>query len=162
MKFTLTCLFLLSLSISSSHSSTNKVNNISKPPSNLSQYVKWRSLTGKWLGVNESPDGVKSKWLIHRKKDGTYTITFRTYDLNGKVTESKEAGHWRVSGPVYMSMFRAHIENDKFYPVDPSDPHNYDAYEIVKLTHKEFTYRHYEDNILFSVKKMKHNYVLPK
>ena len=133
-----------------------------KPSLTLSQEEKWMKMVGKWYGEQPTKSGGKRSWIVERNNDGTYLIVFRNYDAEGKISESAEVGQWAVSGPVYLSMFRGRVRGDKVEQVDPSNPYNYDAYEILQLDDSIFKYRHYEIGATFVLKKVADDFKFPE
>ena len=119
-------------------------------------------MVGKWYGEQPAKEGGKRQWIVERKRDGTYKINFRVYRETGELSESAEVGQWAVSGPVYLSMFRGRVRGNNIVPVDPSDPYNYDAYEILELNDEIFKYRHYELGATFTLKKVAEDFEFPE
>ena len=119
-------------------------------------------MVGKWFGEQPTKEGGRRQWIVERASNGTYKITFRVYKKDGTFSESAEVGQWAVSGPVYMSMFRGHVDGNKIEPVDPSDPYNYDAYEILVLNNSTFKYKSFEYDATFTLKKVGNNFGFPE
>ncbi|PWQ96622.1 hypothetical protein [Leucothrix pacifica] len=160
-KFVLVLTLLTLSACNSSLTSTDEVPH-DKPQLTLSQEEKWNKMVGKWYGKQTVKGGGKRQWIVERKKDGTYKIHFRIHKENGKISESSEVGQWAISGPVYLSMFRGYIRDNEIDPVDPSDPYNYDAYEILELNEEIFKYRHYELNATYTLKKVAEDFKFPE
>ena len=126
-----------------------------KPNMTLNQYERWNTLVGKWYGEQQTNNGGIMKWIVERNNDASSQITFRSYDQNGSFTESVEVGKWAISGPIYFTSLSAYVDLDgTTQKVDPSDPYNYDAYQIIELNTLSFTYKHIEGGHTFSVKKV--------
>ena len=133
-----------------------------KPDPSLSQKEKWKNMVGKWFGEQPTKEGGKRQWIVERASNGTYKITFRVYRKDGVFSESAEVGQWAVSGPVYMTLFRGHLNGRQIDLVDPSDSYNYDAYEILVLNKTTFKYKSFEYNETFTTIKVKNNFVFPE
>ena len=132
--------------------------------SDLSQTQKenWGFMTGKWYGSQPTDDGGIKQEIMVRSPQGTYQVTFRTYDKKGKYKEQTEVGHWGISGPIYFTSFRGWLNGKRFLPSDQADPYNYDAYRIIKLTNESFKYESFSSKEIFTLKKVSDNYVFPE
>lgn len=133
-----------------------------KPPTPGQEQERRELMIGAWLGESKTKDGRIQKWLVKRSADGTYQIHFRRYEKKGKVTDHLEAGHWGISGDIYFSTVRAIYRGGAMQPTDPADPYIYDAYTVVELTSKTFTYQHRSTGNRFSVERVADDYELPK
>jgi len=133
-----------------------------KPTLTLSQENAWNLMIGKWYGSQPTKDGGLRKEIVERSAQGTYKITFRVYDKEGKFKEQSEAGHWGVSGPVYFTIFRGWIKDNKLSPSNPSDPYNYDAYKIIKLNSEVFEYENYSTGNKYVIKKVAGYFEFPQ
>lgn len=127
------------LSCTSQFTSATNIEN-SKPRLKYTQKEKWNLMVGKWFGFQPTKDGGQRKWLAERNPNGTYVITFRSYEKDGSYRESVEVGEWGISGSIYFTIFKARVIGAELYPVDPTDPYNRDAYNIVSLNKKRFEY----------------------
>jgi len=140
-------------SCTSSFSSDKKIEP-AKPQLKLSQVDRWNMMVGKWYGKHEMKNGGYREHIAERTKNGQYKLTFRTYDKEGNYKEQIEVGEWGISGPYYFTMYRGQVKDKNFFPVDSSNPYNYDAYEILKITKSEFKYKHVEYGDIFTIKKV--------
>ncbi len=132
-----------------------------KPSLTLSQEETWNLMTGKWYGSQPTKDGGKKQEIMERSPQGTYKITFRVFDKDGKYKEQAEAGHWGVSGPVYFTIFRGWIEGDQLSPSNPADPYNYDAYKIIELNTDVFEYENYSSGNRYVIKRVPNDFQFP-
>ncbi|NAW87989.1 hypothetical protein, partial [Photobacterium halotolerans] len=117
-------------------------------------------MLGKWYGDLPTKEGGRKQWTIERSTDGTYRIDFLITKNDGMTQQSSEAGHWGVAGDIYFSMYRGAIDNGQFYPSNPSDPYNYDAYNIIRLTKESFEYQNIDSGNKYTVKKVSMNFTL--
>ncbi|NAW64995.1 hypothetical protein [Photobacterium halotolerans] len=117
-------------------------------------------MLGKWYGDLPTKEGGRKQWTIERSTDGTYRIDFLITKHDGTTQQSSEAGHWGVAGDIYFSMYRGAIDNGQFYPSNPSDPYNYDAYNIIRLTKESFEYQNIDSGNKYTVKKVSTNFTL--
>ncbi|MBT1063512.1 hypothetical protein KJY73_07995 [Bowmanella sp. Y26] len=117
-------------------------------------------MLGKWYGDLPTKEGGRKQWTIERSTDGTYKIDFLITKIDGTTQKFSEAGHWGVAGDIYFSMYRGAIDNGQFYPSDPSDPYNYDAYNIIGLTSDSFEYQNIDSKNKYIVKKVQSNFSL--
>ncbi len=106
---------------------------IVKPDTSLSTEQQRNTLLGKWSGEMTSDKGELQKWLVERAGDGSYKITFRLYSSETDYKEQIEVGFWGVAGPVYFSIMKGWIKDDKFIEADPTKAYFYDAYRIISL-----------------------------
>lgn len=123
-------------------------------------FNQWSWMLGKWYGEKELSYGGKHKWLVERFTNGKYVIHFKSHRADGSVNEKVESGIWGVSGNVYFSVYQAEIRDNNVYPVNPSDPSNYDAYYISVLNENTFTYTHSRTEDTFTVKKVANDFAL--
>lgn len=133
-----------------------------KPNLTSSQEEKWKFMTGKWYGKQPTKDGGVKQQIMHRDSGGSYKITFRIHDKNGKYKEQTEGGHWGVSGPIYFTSFRGWFNDGQFLASNPADPYNYDAYKIIKLNDKVFEYEAFSSNNKFTLRKVPNDFVFPE
>jgi|APFre7841882630_1041343.scaffolds.fasta_scaffold35779_2 hypothetical protein len=125
--------------------------------------IKQRKLLiGKWLGQAATDDGREIKWLSELKSDGTFALTFRTYNSKGDYQEQTEIGFWGVSGQIHFTIIRDVIVDKKLIPADPTDPYYYDAYEILKLNDQEFEHKAVTTGDIYKSQKVSDNYQLPE
>lgn len=126
----------------------------SKPGLSRSEHQKWILMVGKWYGRQPAKEGGIHEWIAEKDVQGRYKIRFLETDKGGKVSESTEVGDWGISGPVYFTIFRGWIRDDRFFPNDPTDPYNRDAYRIIYLTEEAFSYQHFTDGSRYTVKRV--------
>ena len=152
---------LLSLSACSNEHTSNTEIETKKPERILSDEQTWNLITGNWYGSQPTKDGGKRKELKKRFRDGTYEITFRTYDKEGNYEDQIEVGQWGISGPVFFTIFRGWKDGTWITQSSPDDPHNYDAYRIIKLNDEVFEYEHYVTGNRFANKRVSEDFELP-
>ena len=133
-----------------------------KPDLTPDKVANWNYMTGKWYGEQPTQEGGIRQELINRNINGTYKVTFRVHDKNGKYTDQSEAGHWGMSGPIYFTAFRGWVYGEQLSPSNPSDPYNYDAYKIIKLNEKYFEYQSFSTSNRFSLMKVANDFEFPE
>jgi len=134
-----------------------------KPDSILIRdYASREMLTGKWYGEQPLPNGGRRQHIIERNEFGQYRITFRVHEKSGQTTEQIEVGLWGVSGPVLFTIFQGLVEENRMTSVDPVDPHNYDAYKIIRLDAEKFVYQHYVSGNQYTVKRVPEDFEFPE
>lgn len=115
---------------------------------------------GYWVGEMTTKDGKFLRWLVERRKDGTYTLT---HILRDSPQDSKkfdparaffELGIWGISGDVYFTATRQYFENGKINQYDVTDASLYDAYRIRSFDGTTFSYQNVETGDVFTVKKV--------
>ncbi|WKE67106.1 hypothetical protein PVT67_07685 [Gallaecimonas kandeliae] len=132
-----------------------------KPSLTVSQEETWNLMIGKWYGSQPTKDGGKKQEIVERFPQGTYKTIFRIHDKDGKIKEQTEAGQWGVSGPVYFTIFRGFVEGNKFFPSNPAEPYNYDAYKIIKLDKKVFEYENYSSGNKYTTERVSNDFQFP-
>lgn len=155
-------IFLVSLFGCASQRTSNQVVTALKPELSMSEEQRWLLMIGKWYGNQPTKAGGFRQQIIERYADGTYKIVFKITEPNGTVEESVEVGSWGVSGPVYFTMFRGWLYGEDMHPSDPSDPYNYDAYNIVNVTQELFEYEHVSNGNKYKIKKVPNDFVFPQ
>ncbi|MDX3775656.1 hypothetical protein QE250_16175 [Chromatiaceae bacterium AAb-1] len=131
-----------------------------KPELGIDKLERRNLMLGKWYGDMPTEEGGRRQWVIHRANDGTYRIDFNIRRADGSEYELTEVGHWGIAGDVYFSIYRGVIENEQFLPSDSSDAYNYNAYQIIKLSHNIFEYQNVDSQNTFFVTKVPDSFVL--
>jgi len=117
------------------------------------------ALIGHWVGeVHELPEVDFTRWHVHRKADGTYTIVFRNHLPDGSFYDYKTAGTWRVDGDYYCTSTLSE-QTDKAPEWSPT--HYEDRYRILSLSRDNFSYQDLKSGIVFSVRRVESSYALP-
>lgn len=117
-------------------------------------------LVGKWYGDLPTKEGGRKQWVIDRADDGSYQIEFLVTKANNSQQQYSESGYWGVAGNIYFSIYRGATHKGEFYPSDPSDPYNYDAYSIINLTSSSFEYQNLDSKNNYVVNKVSTSFVL--
>lgn len=142
------------------HTSTNQVSTV-KADLSESQEKIWKKMIGRWYGSQPTKEGGTRQQITERYSDGTYKITIKNITKSGELNISSEVGQWGVVARVYFSIFRGWITENGIVPSDPSDPYNYDAYEILELTDESFKYKSYSSGTIYSLKKVENDFEFP-
>lgn len=111
------------------------------------------TMLGDWCGEKMHTDGTYQKWLVKRFADGTYRIDFTTVDTFGSEESWGEYGLWGIRTPIYFTAMRGFIEDGRMVPADTSLADFYDAYKIISLTDRAFTYKSYTSGNVFSINR---------
>lgn len=130
-------------------------------PREASEQEQRAMLVGSWYGESVTKSGGSRAHLMRRAADGTFKVTFRVVDSNGKITEQTEVGVWGASGSVYFTITRGWIRGDRLVSASPDDANLNDAYEILELTHDRFRYRNFQTRNEFTVKRVPDTFELP-
>ena len=130
-------------------------------PREASEQEQRAMLVGSWYGESVTKSGGSRAHLMRRAADGTFKVTFRVVDSNGKITEPTEVGVWGASGSVYFTITRGWIRGDRLVSASPDDANLNDAYEILELTHDRFRYRNFQTRNEFTVKRVPDTFELP-
>ena len=117
-------------------------------------------MVGRWYGNQPTTDGGRKEWVVERDVRGTYEIRFLIREKDGAVEESTEIGEWGISGGVYFSIFKGWVQDGKIKASDPTDPFSYDAYKIISLKSKAFTYESFISGEKFTVINVSDNFSL--
>lgn len=133
----------------------------SKPTLSASEEERWTLMVGKWYGSQPTKGGGLKQHIAERYPDGSYKITFKITDARGNSKKSSEVGNWGISGPIYFTIFRGWLNQERIKPSDPSSPYNYDAYNIINLTSEVFEYNHVTTGNRYKIQKVESNFVFP-
>jgi hypothetical protein len=121
---------------------------------NSDRSKKWSLMTGRWYGNQPTKDGGRREQITEKYSDGSYKIDFRIHKSDESFDDHSEVGYWGVSGPIYFSIFKGWLHNGQISPASPSDPYNYDAYEIISLNEKEFKYKSFSSGNIYTLIKV--------
>lgn len=115
-------------------------------------------LLGRWFGETSVPggDGIQ-KWLIERRADGTFTVTFRAYREGAAYRTQRERGRWAYSNGLYTT-WTQFMGNTA---TDPTDRHFQDVYVVEGLRNGELAYRHIATDRRFRVIRVTDDFQLP-
>lgn len=130
------------------------------PPVTETEYSQWNALCGKWYGKSNLENNEKREWLMDRKNDGSYIITFITIDESGNRDKTIEKGEWGLSGRIYFTIFKSQIHNGSEIIADASDPTNRDSYKVLKLNNNLFRYKHLRTKGKYEVIKVNEGFEL--
>ena len=131
-----------------------------RPDVDISQLQRWSYLTGTWYGCQTLKDGRQLK--SNRFPDGRYLYESQVIAADRIQPMDAEAGQWGTVGPIYFSIFHGWIDGDTFQQADSSDPYNYHAYEILKLTSGVFEYRSYASGSVYQAMKVSADFEFPE
>ncbi len=160
LKYLILCLFYVILAGCSSVNSSNYVTT-EKTPLSEDQKILWKLMVGTWYGNQPVKSGGYREHIMTRRLDGTYLVRTRHVTKDGIRPLQTEVGHWGIVGPVYFSIFRGWAEDGNVYPSNPSDPYNYDAYNVITLNSDIFRYRSYSSGTIFEVTKVPKDFEFP-
>ncbi len=118
------------------------------------------NLVGKWFGEDfQAVAKSKAKWLMNRRNDGTFHITFAIYDDNQKVKKMQtEEGTWSYRGGLYATVTTK--IDEKF--VDAGDDVYKDSYEIKEFSESGMKYLHLKSGQIFQSKRVADDFKLPE
>ena len=125
------------------------------------QIDAWRLMVGKWFGSHPTRQGGRRAWLISRSADGTYHVTFRLRERDGRYVEQSQSGEWGIAGSVYFTITKGIMEDGEWTAVDARDPYYRDAYRIISLNESVFTYRNHVTGNEFTVVRVADGFRLP-
>ena len=123
-----------------------------------SEEIIWKQMTGKWYSSQKTKTGGKKEFISERYGDGTYKDQFRIHSVDGGFQDSIEVGHWGISGHIYFVSFRGWIEGNMIEHSDPTDPYNYDAYEIININKDSFEYQTIVSKDRFKVHRVSNDF----
>ncbi len=97
---------------------------------------------GRWRSEQPNSSGGTNITTVHRSQDGRYLVEYTILDARSEVkNQQEEFGFWGVAGGVYFTLFKGWIEDDEFYPADPTNAYHYDAYQILAVEPHTITYK---------------------
>lgn len=72
---------------------------------------------GKWRGTDEGrlTHGETNIWMMLRKPNGTFEITFETRYDNGSVENSTETGRWYIENDIFFEHRDSDDVTDAYY-----------------------------------------------
>jgi len=112
-------------------------------------------LRGCWYGEDYQPLlGSKASWLMNRKKDGTFSIEFRTVTAGERLPVQTESGDWKFENGRYITITKVVAGKDV-------TPYYVDEYEIKSFASNEMVYFHAGVKQEFSSKKVSCDYRSP-
>lgn len=141
-------------------STTPKVDAI-KPEDSTGIAERRALMLGTWFGDTETKEGGRRMHIVDRYTDGTMRIRFRIIKADGSIFEQQEVAIWGIAGPIYFSATQGFVENNKMLRADTSDPHLYDAYEILELDEDTFRYRHVDNGNEYEIDKVDSSFDFP-
>jgi len=143
-------------------STENKIDSVTevKPELSQSKIQQRNMMIGKWYGDLPTKEGGRKQWTITRSEDGSYQIDFLITKPDNSQQKFSEAGQWGVAGNIYFSIYRGAIDQGQFYPSNPNDPYNYDAYNIINLTNSVFEYQNIDSKNKYVISKVQSDFVL--
>lgn len=122
-------------------------------PEIFADQVNRDQLVGLWFGESPVKDGSSMKWLIERRKDGTYISRFKITNAQG-TREQTETGFWGIAGGVYFTLTRGFVEKGRVLPVDFTNATYADTYKALRVAPSEFAYRSLSTQEEFTVKRV--------
>jgi flagellar basal body rod protein FlgB len=119
-----------------------------------------KALEGKWFGEAFQPAiNAQAKWLMNRRNDGTFQITFAKYDEKQKlISKQTEEGTWSYQAYLYATA-TTKIDGEA---VDVKDESYQDLYEIEDFSEGGMKYRHLKSGQLFQSKRVPNDFKLPE
>lgn len=101
-----------------------------------------KGFIGRWRSEQPNSKGGTNITTVHRSQDGRYLVEYTILNEQAEVkNQQEEFGFWGVAGGVYFTLFKGWIENDEFYPADPTNAYHYDAYQILAVEPQTITYK---------------------
>jgi len=103
---------------------------------------------GVWKGTDHGKffKGETNSWIVNRKADGTFSISFKTIHSDDHITYSEEEGYWYVKGDEYFEYKESDEKIDRysflFYSKDSihfiineakskEEPYNFIDYKLI-------------------------------
>ena len=111
---------------------------------------------GRWRSEQPNDKGGTNITTVHRSQDGRYLVEYTILDHQAQIkNHQEEFGFWGVAGGVYFTLFKGWVENDEFYPADPTNAYHYDAYQILAVEPEAITYKNLASGNKFRYLKVK-------
>jgi hypothetical protein len=79
-----------------------------------------------------------------------------------KINGVSEVGLWGISGPVYFTITRGWVRDQRFSPADPTQATFYDAYEILELSKDKFRYKSFVIGDEYTEKRVSDSFSFPE
>ncbi len=127
-----------------------------KPSLTQDKAAQRTAFIGQWESSQPTKEGGGRKTMMDRQSDSRYVVEFTVLNEKSEVLyKQKEFGFWGVSGGIYFTMYRGSIENDEFFPVDPSNAYNYDTYQITDVSDNKLVYKSLSSENIFTYTRLK-------
>ena len=84
------------------------------------EFFKNSEIDGRFVGVWQGTDhgkffkGETNTWIVNRKADGTFMISFKTIHSDDRVSYSEEVGYWCVKGDDYFEFKESDEKKDQY------------------------------------------------
>lgn len=127
---------------------------IYKPTSPVQVQVNRLLLVGYWYGDRMADGGTKVQWLIHRREDGTFEVTFRNHHSDGRIEQTAEYGEWGVSGPFLIALTRGWLREGVREPIGEASSYYWDVYRINSIANGELDYTAEESGNNYRVRRV--------
>jgi len=75
-----------------------------------------RRFVGVWQGTDHGRffKGETNTWIVNRKADGTFIISFKTIHNDDSISYSEEIGYWCVKGENYYEFKESDEKKDQY------------------------------------------------
>jgi len=107
-----------------------------------------KRFVGVWRGTDHGKffKGETNTWVVNRKEDGTFMISFKTIHADDNVTYSEEQGLWCVKGNEYFEFKESDEKMDRYSflflakdsihfiinePQSKEEPYNFVDYKVI-------------------------------
>ena len=114
-----------------------------------------QALVGRWFGEDYQPSSREvTKWLMDRRSDGTFTVTFKG---SPPAPLSVETGTWTRRGLMYSTRTTT-VDG---LATDPDDPYYYDDYQLEDVTDTRMVYFHVKQKARYHSKRVSSDFRMP-
>jgi len=118
-------------------------------------------LIGRWYSNTPTTEGGHVMEVAEYRANGTFTVSFRIIEKDGKAEEEQEAGYWGTAGHIFFTITKGVVVDSKFIPAPSGMASLEDAYQILELSSGKFRYRSVENKNVYSAIKVDNSFHFP-
>ena len=125
-----------------------------KPLPSTEEERRHALIVGHWVGESELGEGRKRRFLAEHFADGTFRVTFRTTEGEGRGRIDQHYGKWGISGPVFFTTVMGIAGKDAVETTRAGDPYNDTAYEVLDISDEIFEYESFSPRIRYLARRV--------
>lgn len=100
----------------------------------------WFTFVGRWYGRVDTQPGGPVQWIIDRKENGKFSVTYQTLQQNGHIKTEHFEGHWGAHEAYYFTSANFQVVKGKRVPLLREKKRDY-IYTILRLTPDRIEFR---------------------
>ncbi|MGR9092258.1 MAG: hypothetical protein ACU85U_16945 [Gammaproteobacteria bacterium] len=128
-------------------------------PRSPAEEVKFHELiVGSWVGETEIEGIGRRRFLAEHFEDGTFRVTFRTIEPDGRKCIDQYVGNWGVSGPIYFTILTGTLRGRDIDATDRGSIGRNNAYAILDVDDALFEYESFSSRSKFLAWRVGENF----